>query len=81
MYFRLFDIHVAVDIVIFFMPLPVVLLFSCSVEMYHMYFRLFDIHVKIKIKWNSALGLQCLILINKPFIIKCHFQVVPDNYK
>ena len=34
--------------------------------MYHMYFRLFDIHVKIKS--NSALGLQCLILINKPFI-------------
>ena len=39
MYFRLFDIHITVDIVIFFfMSLPVLLV---VVEMYHMYFRLF----------------------------------------
>ena len=64
MYFCLFDIHVTVDLVIF-MLLLVVLLLICCWNVSHV--RLFDIHVKIKC--NSALGLQCLILINKPFII------------
>ena len=75
MYFRLFDIHVAVNVVIF-MPLPVVLLFIVIVEMYHMYFRLFDIHVNSKC--NSTLGLQCLILINKPFIYNLLFAPIID---
>ena len=67
MYFRLFDIHITVDFVIFFFLCHFLFSYLVVVEMYHMYFRLFDIHVKIKC--NSALGLQCLILINKPFII------------